>query len=255
MELKQSVAWVIVGAVMEHKISEAERLNKMRQDFVANVSHELRTPLTVIHGYVDTLLSLYTDHTELAPVFKNMQEQTQRMEALINDLLLLAKIENESPEAGYDPIQLTELVAMLKRQLENLAQNHTLSWKIAANFDFLGNGHELQSAFSNLITNAIRYTKPGGKIDVEAGVLKTGEAYFQVRDTGIGVAKEHIPRLTERFYRVDKGRSRTSGGTGLGLAIVKHVLLRHQAQLEVESELGQGSLFRCVFPKNRTLIK
>lgn len=236
---------------MTESVSETERLNKMRQDFVANVSHELRTPLTVIHGYVDTLLAVYKDNTELAPVFHTLREQTLRMESLINDLLLLAKIENESAEAEFEPVELPELFQTLQQDTSHLAVQHTLEWKLLAKFGILGNAGELRSAFSNLVVNAIRYTKPGGKITVEAGYLKTGEGYFSVTDTGIGIAEEHIPRLTERFYRVDKGRSRASGGTGLGLAIVKHVLMRHEARLVIESEIGQGSLFTCVLPKNR----
>lgn len=240
---------------MPHKLlTDAERLNKMRQDFVANVSHELRTPLTVIHGYVDTLLGLYGEDANLTEIFTNMRQQTQRMESLIEDLLLLAKIENESPVAAFEPIKLNTMLHSLKCDMQQLGKQHELSWMLNPNLELLGSAPELRSAFSNLIINAIRYTKAGGTITIESGVLKTEEPYFQVSDTGIGIAANDIPRLTERFYRVDKGRARQSGGTGLGLAIVKHVLLRHQAELQIESALNRGSLFRCVFPLARLKI-
>ena len=228
------------------KLTEAERLNKMRQDFVANVSHELRTPLTVIHGYVETLLALYAKDTQLADIFTNMRQQTVRMETLIEDLLLLAKIENESPQAVFEPVKLKEMLMLIREDMQHLGKNHQLIWQLDPHLELLGDAHELRSAFSNLITNAIRYTKVGGNI-----LIQTGPGYFAVQDQGIGIAPENISRITERFYRVDKGRSRESGGTGLGLAIVKHVLLRHQAELQIESTLGVGSTFTCLFPKNR----
>lgn len=239
---------------MNHKLlTETERLNKMRQDFVANVSHELRTPLTVIHGYVDTLLGIYGQDSNLTEIFINMRQQTQRMESLIEDLLLLAKIENESPVAAFEAVKLNAMLHSLKRDMQQLGKQHALIWMLDSNLELLGSAHELRSAFSNLIINAIRYTKTGGTITIESGFLKTGEAYFQVSDTGIGIAANDIPRLTERFYRVDKGRARQSGGTGLGLAIVKHVLIRHQAEIQIESALNCGSIFRCVFPLNRQI--
>ena len=229
----------------QKKLTEAERLNKMRQDFVANVSHELRTPLTVIHGYVETLLALHAENAKLADIFTNMRQQTIRMETLIEDLLLLAKIENESPIAMLEPVNLMDMLALIREDMQHLGKNHQLIWQLDPNLELLGDAGELRSAFSNLITNAIRYTKANGKI-----IIKTGPGYFKVQDSGIGIAPENLSRITERFYRVDKGRSRESGGTGLGLAIVKHVLLRHQAELQIESTLGVGSTFTCVFPRN-----
>ena len=229
----------------QKKLTEAERLNKMRQDFVANVSHELRTPLTVIHGYVETLLALHAENAKLADIFTNMRQQTIRMETLIEDLLLLAKIENESPIAMLEPVNLMDMLALIREDMQHLGKNHQLIWQLDPNLELLGDAGELRSAFSNLITNAIRYTKANGKI-----IIQTGPGYFKVQDSGIGIAPENLSRITERFYRVDKGRSRESGGTGLGLAIVKHVLLRHQAELQIESTLGVGSTFTCVFPRN-----
>lgn len=233
-------------------ISPTERLNKMRQDFVANVSHELRTPLTVIHGYVDTLISLHTENSQFAEIFINMQQQTLRMRALIDDLLLLSKIENETPEAAYEIIKMDDLTASLQRDTDYLGKKHQWTWHIHPALQIRGDAHELQSAFSNLIMNAIRYTKAGNPIQIDVGFNNNHEIYFSVTDTGIGIAKQHIPRIMERFYRVDKGRSRQSGGTGLGLSIVKHVLMRHQAELQVISEIDKGSTFTCVFPKSRS---
>ncbi len=230
----------------QKKLTEAQRLNKMRQDFVANVSHELRTPLTVIHGYVETLLALHAKDAKWVEIFTNMRQQTTRMEALIEDLLLLAKIENESPTAVFAPVKLMDMLGLIQKDMQHLGKNHQLIWQLDPNLELLGDAGELRSAFSNLITNAIRYTKAGGKI-----IIQTGPGYFKVQDSGIGIAAENISRITERFYRVDKGRSRESGGTGLGLAIVKHVLLRHQAELKIESTLGVGSTFTCIFPQNR----
>ncbi len=234
---------------------ESLQLNKMRQDFVANVSHELRTPLTVIHGYVESLLQHEGLHDEsLQEIFRSMQQQTRRMETLIEDLLLLAQIENESPHAQRDSVELSKLIQDLQNDLKPLTADHAIYRSLVSTAGILGNAHELRNAFSNLVTNAIRYTKPGGRIDISTGFLKTGQVFFEVCDTGVGIEKSHIPRLTERFYRVDKGRSRKSGGTGLGLAIVKHVLMRHDAELHIESTVGVGSVFRCVFPLERSII-
>lgn len=233
-------------------MNEIERLNKMRQDFVANVSHELRTPLTVIHGYVELLLQHYQEEPTLSDIFSNMRQQTLRMEALIEDLLLLSKIENESPHAEEEKVDLHDLLQSLQSDMRHLGKEHCLIWQLDDRLELLGNAHELRSAFSNLMTNAIRYTKPGGTITIQTGINAKEQAYLMVEDTGVGIASDHLPRLTERFYRVDKGRSRKSGGTGLGLAIVKHVLLRHQAELQIDSVLNQGSRFSCIFPAERT---
>lgn len=236
---------------MTNNLSQSERLNKMRQDFVANVSHELRTPLTVIHGYMDTLISLYAEDPKLYPIFKQILEQTKRMETIIADLLLLARIENENPVAESEVVDVPELLKIIVQDARNLSKNqHEFNLDIDPHLKLLGEAHELQSAFSNIIFNAVHYTKPKGSIHI-SWQKKNNEAYFVVADTGIGIPEKDIPRITERFYRVDKGRSRQSGGTGLGLAIVKHVLLRHQAELDIQSVLNQGSTFTFVFPVER----
>ncbi len=233
---------------------QSERLNKMRQDFVANVSHELRTPLTVIHGYMDTLLSLYQEDSKLNPIFTQILEQTKRMDMIISDLLLLAKIENESPVAANEPIDIPTLIQDIVQDAKNLSKHqHEFILDIDPTLKLVGEINELRSALSNIIFNAVHYTKAHGTITV-TWYQQAHQAYFKVTDTGIGIPEKDIPRVTERFYRVDKGRSRQSGGTGLGLAIVKHVLLRHQAELEIHSVLNQGSTFTFVFPAERVVV-
>lgn len=235
----------------EKRLSEIERLNKMRQDFVANVSHELRTPLTVIHGYIDTLLSIYEKDPQLSQIFTQILGQTQRMEAIVSDLLLLAKIENENPVAINKIVDAPNLIARILEDAQNLSNgDHEFTTDIDPELMLLGDQHELRSAFSNIVVNAVKYTKPSGHIKI-SWYKKRNKAHFEVKDTGIGIPEKAIARVTERFYRVDKGRSRQSGGTGLGLAIVKHVLLRHQAELKINSVINEGSTFICVFPKER----
>lgn len=236
----------------EKKMREIDRLNKMRQDFVANVSHELRTPLTVIHGYIDTLLSLYASDTQLSPIFTQIHTQTERMEMIVSDLLLLARIENEKPVARKKTVDVPKLINTILTDARNLSNgSHEFSTDIDTDLKLLGDQHELRSVFSNIIINAVKYTKPSGKIKI-SWYKHRNKACFEVEDTGIGIPEKYIPRITERFYRVDKGRSRQSGGTGLGLAIVKHVLMRHQAELKIESIVDKGSTFICVFPKERS---
>lgn len=231
--------------------SQSERLNKMRQDFVANVSHELRTPLTVIHGYMDTLLSLYAEDPKLNPIFKQILTQTQRMEMIIADLLLLARIENENPIASHIAVDVADLLRAIVHDAKNLSKGqHDFTLDIDPHLALFGETHELRSAFSNIIFNAVHYTKSPGRIKISWQKVN-GQAIFAVQDTGIGIPEKDIPRITERFYRVDKGRSRQSGGTGLGLAIVKHVLLRHQAELQIQSVLHQGSTFTVIFLSDR----
>lgn len=233
-------------------ISQSERLNKMRQDFVANVSHELRTPLTVIHGYMDTLIALYTNDPQLNPIFTQILEQTKRMETIIADLLLLARIENENPFAANNEVDVSELLNSIVQDARNLSRNqHEFILEIDPTLKLLGEMHELRSAFSNIIFNAVHYTKAPGKIKITW--RSDSQPTFIVEDTGIGIPEKDIDRITERFYRVDKGRSRQSGGTGLGLAIVKHVLLRHQAELHIQSVLHQGSVFTVTFPTTRII--
>ena len=224
----------------------------MRKDFVDNISHELRTPLTVLSGYIET----FTDQEDLNPrwkrAFDQMYSQTRRMNALVNDLLLLSRLEGNKQIAKNQIIEMPSLMNQLfdDAQAYNVDYGHTLNLEIDSHCDLIGSDTELASAFSNLITNAIKYTPKGGTVTM--GWHDDGEhGYFIVQDTGIGIDPKHLPRLTERFYRVDSARSRQTGGTGLGLAIVKHVLMQHAAYLEVESKENQGSTFKVVFPKER----
>ncbi|HSD95922.1 MAG TPA: phosphate regulon sensor histidine kinase PhoR [Sulfuricaulis sp.] len=239
--------------VMGRDVSRLMRLEQMRRHFVANVSHELRTPLTVLGGYVETLQQM--DQIRMEDLKKHlsiMHEQSQRMQRLVDDLLMLSKLETAPPRTQVEPVDIAALLKSLVEQATLLSgeNRHDITLEADPSLKLLGSREELHSAFSNLINNAVRYTPAGGKIRLSWRPTDDG-AEFAVTDTGEGIAPEHIPHLTERFYRVDTARSRASGGTGLGLSIVKHVLLRHEAKLEIESEVGQGSTFRCVFPAQR----
>jgi len=234
-------------------ITAQERLETMRRDFVANVSHELKTPITVLAGFVETLgdPKIEMSAAQRKRYLGLMAEQARRMQQLIEDLLTLSALESSPTPEDEQSIALRPLVEQLADEARALsAGRHSVAVRVEADGRLVGSRRELHSAFSNLVSNAVRYTPEGGRVTLywraegERGV-------FGVEDTGIGVEPRHIPRLTERFYRVDHGRSRETGGTGLGLAIVKHVLTRHQASLEVESRLGQGSTFRAVFPAER----
>jgi two-component system phosphate regulon sensor histidine kinase PhoR len=238
--------------LLSRDVTAIERAETIRRDFVANVSHELRTPLTVLTGFLELLED---DHLRDPAVarrqLKLMREQAERMARLVEDLLALSRLESDHIVA---PATTVDVPAMLDRLVDVAASLFAGRERIRLHVDrdlaVTGIADELRSAFQNLITNAVRYTPPEGAIDVEWRE-EEGHPVFAVRDTGIGIAPEHIPRLTERFYRVDTGRSRDTGGTGLGLAIVKHVLVRHQAKLEIDSQLGAGSMFRAVFPARR----
>jgi two-component system phosphate regulon sensor histidine kinase PhoR len=237
--------WLLVA----RDVSKLLRLEQMRQDFVANVSHELRTPLTVVHGYLDMLDP--DDFPEWRPMLEEMQKQSQRMTRLVEDLLTISRLESRDslPE---ETVAMAPMLATLQREAEAFSQGrHTIEVRDTAGCDLLGSTQELHSAFSNLVTNAVRYTPAGGRVQVEFAGAPDGGAVLAVRDTGYGIPAAHIPRLTERFYRVSSSRSRESGGTGLGLAIVKHVLGLHQARLAIESEVGQGSVFACHFGPER----
>jgi two-component system, OmpR family, phosphate regulon sensor histidine kinase PhoR len=234
-------------------ITAQERLETMRRDFVANVSHELKTPVTVLAGFVETLGDATIEMS--APQRKRylgmMAEQARRMQRLIEDLLTLSALESSAVPEEEQPIEMQPLIEQLAEEARALSgSRHKVLVRSAGNFRVTGSAKELHSAFSNLVSNAVRYTPEGGTVTL-FWELDGGRGVFGVEDTGIGVEPRHIPRLTERFYRVDQGRSRETGGTGLGLAIVKHVLTRHQASLEVHSELGKGSVFRAVFPAQR----
>lgn len=229
-------------------ITQLMRLEQVRRDFVANVSHELRTPLTVIHGYLDLLDP--EEYPALREVLIELRKQSQRMTQLVEDLLTLSRLENERqlPEA---PIAMPPLLDSLRREAEALSQGrHQITCELTCNWDLVGSLKDIHSAFSNLISNAVRYTPAGGRITIRWAEDPRG-ARFEVEDTGVGIPPEHIPRITERFYRVSTSRSRESGGTGLGLSIVKHVLNLHQAQLSIHSEPGRGSTFACIFSSER----
>lgn len=224
----------------------------MRQDFVANVSHELRTPLTVVNGFLETLRDLELPLVDQKRYLELMYVQTSRMMTLVDELLILTRLDSSPLTSKTTKVHVGELFVKLLEEAKTLSQG---KYRIEANCqntrNILGSDSEILSAFSNLIVNAIRYTPEGGQITFAWQTDLDGGASFSVQDSGIGIASEHLPRLTERFYRVDRSRSRDTGGTGLGLAIVKHVASRHNATLTIDSELGKGSLFAIHFPKDR----
>ncbi|NWG39030.1 MAG: phosphate regulon sensor histidine kinase PhoR [Hydrogenophilaceae bacterium] len=235
-------------------ITELERVDAMRRDFVANVSHELRTPLTVVGGFVETLgeMDRLAD-VDLKHYFGIMHAHTKRMQRLLDDLLTLSRLESADNAITEEQIQVPDLVRELAREAESLSRNkHVVRVEIQSQSWLLGSLQELQSAFSNLVSNAVRYTPDGGQI-ILRWFEQEGQPVFSVIDTGEGIASEHIPRLTERFYRVDRSRSRETGGTGLGLAIVKHILTRHGARLDIQSTPGKGSTFSAIFPAERLI--
>ena len=226
-------------------------LEQMRQDFVANVSHELRSPLTVIHGYLEVLLAQERNTSVNKPILQQMLLQSSRMNELIADLLLLSRLEaDDHLEGSKTSINISALLLKIKEEAIALSgiRQHQFKLIVDPDLNLMGAEDELHSAFNNLVFNAINYTPASGEIEI-IWTRKNNNKLLIVADKGIGIAKKHIPRLTERFYRVDKARSRKSGGTGLGLSIVKHVLLRHGGYLEIASQLGKGSVFTCVFPE------
>ncbi len=236
-------------------VTAAERLEIVRRDFVANVSHELKTPVTVLSGFVETLAdeSFELPAAQRRRFLALMAEQAKRMQRLIEDLLVLSALESSISAADEQPIDLRSFVERLAEEARALSGGrHRVETAIDADCQLLGSPKELHSAFSNLVSNAVRYTPEGGTVRLAWQAGDEG-AVFTVSDTGIGIEPRHIPRLTERFYRVDSGRSRDTGGTGLGLAIVKHALMRHQAVLRIASEPGRGSSFSAVFPSGRIL--
>ena len=238
--------WLLIA----RDVSKLLRLEQVRRDFVANVSHELRTPLTVVHGYLDMLDP--EDFPDSGPMLVEMRKQSQRMAQLVEDLLTLSRLESQE-ELGEEHIPMQPMLATLKREAEAHSQGrHQVEVIDETDCDLLGCNKELHSAFSNLVTNAIRYTPDGGKVTIRFSSHRSG-AVLEVRDTGYGIPATHLPRLTERFYRVSSSRSRESGGTGLGLSIVKHILGLHQARLEIASEVGKGSSFSCHFGNARLL--
>ncbi|HEY0857593.1 MAG TPA: phosphate regulon sensor histidine kinase PhoR [Albitalea sp.] len=238
--------------VLSQDITERERNDAMRRDFVANVSHEIRTPLTVLSGFIETMGKLTLTDVERRRLIELMSQQANRMQTLVGDLLILAQLEG-SPRPPADRwVAVEKLFAQIQADAEALsAGRHSLSFAGAGTAQIAGAEAELLSAAGNLVTNAIRYTPAGGRVQVSWSVRHDGSGEIEVRDTGIGIAREHLPRLTERFYRVDGSRSRDTGGTGLGLSIVKHVAQRHGGELDVHSEPGKGSRFTLTFPAAR----
>jgi two-component system phosphate regulon sensor histidine kinase PhoR len=240
--------------LLSHDISELVRVDAMRRDFVANVSHELRTPITVIVGFLEAFADMEKPDPKL---FRNhlglMHEQTDRIRRLVDDLLTLARLESDM-ELKDEVVDVPALARALQHEAETLSgKRHRITLSPPCGTRLRGSQREIHSALGNLVSNAVRYTPTGGQITLRWEATPAGGVAFSVSDTGEGIEPEHIPRLTERFYRVDKGRSRASGGTGLGLAIVKHVLHRHQGRLKVESTVGKGSTFTAVFPAERVL--
>ncbi len=238
--------------VLSQDLTERERSEAMRRDFVANVSHEIRTPLTVLSGFLETLRSLDLDAAERKRVVSLMSEQADRMSALVADLLTLAQLEGSPRPAADQWLAVTALVRAAEGEARGLsAGRHTITAQDVGGAQIAGSETELRSALSNVLNNAVRYTPQGGHIELGWQILADGRAEFSVSDNGRGVAREHLPRLTERFYRIDASRSRDTGGTGLGLAIVKHVVERHGGELVVESEVGKGSRFGIRLPAAR----
>ncbi|MHA6907457.1 phosphate regulon sensor histidine kinase PhoR [Ralstonia pseudosolanacearum] len=241
--------------LVSQDITKLENTESMRRDFVANVSHELKTPLTVLSGFLETVRDLPLSEDDKRRYLDMMHVQATRMQHLVEDLLALATLEGNSEPPSITPVPMQRVMLQLQHDAEALsAGRHAISMTCDASVSVCGAELELLSAFSNLVSNAIRYTPDGGRISLDWSA-RGGHAVFSVTDTGIGIAPEHIPRLTERFYRVDRSRSRDTGGTGLGLAIVKHVLSRHGADLQVASERGKGSTFRASFPPERTVVR
>jgi len=242
--------------LISRDITQLEKVDAMRRDFIANVSHELRTPLTVVGGFIETLSDMEGAVPEsIRGYFDMMQDQTTRMRRLIEDLLTLSHIESNTQPPEDRPIDMQALINMLHNDAKALSNGrHKISIDIDGHLDLSGAADELHSALGNLVSNAVRYTPEGGEIRI-TWQPRNKLAIFSVSDNGIGIEQQHIDRLTERFYRVDRSRSRETGGTGLGLSIVKHILTRHQAKLEIRSTPGKGSTFSAVFPESRIIKK
>ncbi len=239
--------------LLTRDITVQEKADTMRRDFVANVSHELKTPVTVLSGFVETLSNegMQLSDAQRRKFLGLMSDQAHRMQRLIEDLLTLSALESSARPDDEQNIDVRSLVEKLAEEARMLSGGrHKVGFSVDPDARLTGGVQELASAFSNLVSNAIRYSPEGGEIRIDWR-LRDGQGVFSVEDSGIGIERRHIARLTERFYRVDNSRSRETGGTGLGLAIVKHVLTRHQASLEIRSEFGRGSTFSAVFPARR----
>jgi two-component system phosphate regulon sensor histidine kinase PhoR len=252
--------WLTISAVSFRKdqrlivlrdTTEVHNVDLIRRDFVANISHELRTPLTVLQGYLEMLDDHPSD--EVSDAVQRMLGQTGQMQSLLDDLLELSRVQNSELKGEEEVVNIPAMLMQLKEQALELSKNkHDLVFDITPGLSLSGVAIDLESAFSNLISNAIKYTPKGGEITVTWQSTLDGPE-LAVSDTGIGIPRRDIPRLTERFYRVGSDRARKTGGSGLGLAIVKHVLNAHQADLMIESELGAGSKFICSFPPERAI--
>jgi two-component system, OmpR family, phosphate regulon sensor histidine kinase PhoR len=249
--------------LLSRDVTALEQAEAMRRDFVANVSHEIRTPLTVLGGFVETLQNCSFTAPERERYLALMAQQADRMQTLVSDLLTLSRLEGSPPPGVSEWISVPALMHQVEQDGRALSavlhpasdRAHALVFDCQIDGEIAGSEKELFSAMSNLVGNAVRYTPVGGEIVVRCGLLPDHRAEFSVSDTGPGIAPEHIPRLTERFYRVDHSRSRDTGGTGLGLAIVKHVAQRHGAELKIQSTLGKGSVFSIVFPGSRCRVR
>lgn len=255
---KSDTTWLNVSAVSFHgdqrliilgDISDVHQLEQVRQDFVENISHELRTPLTVLLGYLEVLQQDPSD--KISRALQRMQDQALQMNSMLNDLLELSRLQSDEIQKEEEIINVPAMLHKLKEQAEALSRGkHALSFEIDSELYLSGIGSDIESAFRNLIINALNYTPQGGAIFVNWSATPDGPL-LMVRDTGMGIPKREIPRLTERFYRVGSDRARQTGGTGLGMSIVKHVLNAHNASLNISSELGEGSEFACSFPLER----
>lgn len=252
--------------MLSHDVTSIELSDLMRRDFVANVSHEIRTPLTVLSGFIETLQTLPLNAEEQIRYLDLMAQQALRMQTLVSDLLILSKLEGSPSPSGEIWLSASSLMKICEQEARSLSavlslsdnsseRNQMLVFVVPPNLELAGSQTELISAMSNLINNAVRYTPLDGAIHATWKICEAGKAEFVVRDSGAGVAPEHLSRLTERFYRVDTSRSRESGGTGLGLAIVKHVVQRHGGELRIDSTLGKGSSFAFSMPAHRVRLR
>ena len=239
--------------LLSRDITRLEKVETTRRDFVANVSHELRTPLTVLAGFLETVRELKLDPQRTRDYMNLMAEQARRMQRIVDDLLALSTLESSPEPSPEERVNVQGLLARVKADADALSGGrHRITLEAMEGFDIAGAESEIASAFGNLASNAVRYTPEGGTVRLIWRASQEGTE-FTVEDTGVGIEPQHVPRLTERFYRVDRGRSRETGGTGLGLAIVKHALLRHQATLDIQSEPGKGSRFSARFPASRVI--
>jgi len=249
--------------LLTRDVTTVAHADAMRRDFVANVSHEIRTPLTVMSGFIETLQSLNLEKNEREKYLDLMAVQASRMQDLVNDLLILSQLEGSTLPSTNEPVSLQGLMSSIESEARGLSASQLfenqdpqiLNFETPESVQLHGANKELHSAISNLVNNAVRYTPSGGLITSSWSLLPDQRIQFSVADTGPGIASEHLPRLTERFYRVDRSRSRESGGTGLGLAIAKHVMQRHGGELKIESELGKGSKFTLIFPASRVMLE